>query len=909
MPGADGVLPLAAARLTVPLPSTRLISRERVTRLLDRAVTCPLTLVSAGPGTGKTLAVATWVREGRAPGPVAWVTLDRVVGVPSRFWGAVLTALDRALEPGTLGVVHPPSSVDDEFVEALRGRLAGHHVVLVLDDVHELPADVLDGLDQLLRLPPEGLHVVLICRHDPPLSLHRHRLAGNLGELRAADLAFTVAETRQLLQDGGVRLAEDGLAELVRISGGWAAGLRLALLSTEGASDPQRALRQFSGQQPPVADYLDEEVMHSLGPERANFLLRTCVTDRICAPLAEVLTQDDSAPGLLRSLSGDHLLVHELGKSGWSSYHPLLLQMLRSRLNRDEPELEHELHRRASLWFESAGEWLLALEHAVASGDLALSVRVGLGSSAVLVFSGHRSPLGSIISRIPARASPDDPELLMLRALGSYSQDNHARTADLLPLVEAGVHELLEPRRTITLLNLRVLQALEARVAGDTKQLTRASEEAVRLAGGLRGEDAPGWAAFRGVPLVVMAVGQLWSGRPAAALALLRQGMVFGKETYAGYAAVYHQGLTALALVMCGEVAAGRHEALAVVGQVEASPIERPHGSGPAWLALALAEQSLGHQETAARALAAGESVAVGGPDPFVPVCLALARVRAALIVGDLRGARRALARSEKDCAAYPRLTYAVLLRAALEIEVELAAGNVDHALELLAAHDLRQTQLRGDATANLDGPDEDPIELVRGLVLLASGRPEQVRAVAATAVKKSPSSAATGWVTTALAEDRLGHDIQAAQAMGRALDVAIPEGLVLPFRVPGGRVAAILRLHQLVDGRHGAFVHLLLQQIEEISASASSLVTLLQPLTERERVVVAYLPTMRSNAEIADEMNISVNTVKQHLKSVHRKLGVTSRREAVKAARELDLLPGGAELESSAPDPVPQPD
>ncbi|WP_256855763.1 LuxR C-terminal-related transcriptional regulator [Ornithinimicrobium cryptoxanthini] len=904
MPRAEGVSPLAAARLTVPLPSTRLISRERVTRLLDRAVARPLTLVSAGPGTGKTLAVATWVREGRAPGPVAWVTLDRVVGVPSRFWGAVLTALERALEPGTLGVVQSPRSVDDEFVEALHGRLAGHQVVLVLDDVHELPADVLDGLDQLLRLPPEGLHVVLISRHDPSLSLHRHRLAGHLGEVRAADLAFTSAETRQLLEDGGVRLAEDGLAELVRISGGWAAGLRLALLSMEGASDPQRALRQFSGQQPLVAGYLDEEVMRSLGPARANFLLRTCVTDRICAPLAEVLTRDDSAPGLLRSLSGDHLLVHELGESGWSRYHPLLLQTLRSRLNRDELELEHELHRRASVWFEGAGEWLLALEHAVASDDLALSVRVGLGSSAVLVFSGHRSPLGSIISRICAQASPHDPELLMLRALGAYSQDNHARTVDLLPLVEAGVHELPEPRRTITLLNLRVLQALEARVAGDTEQLTRASEEAVRLVGGLRGEDAPGWAVFRGVPLKIVAVGQLWSGRPAAALRLLRQAMVFGQETFTGYAAVYHQGLTALALVMCGQVAAARREALAVVGQVEASPIERPHGSGPAWLALALAEQSLGHQETAASALAAGESVAVGGPDPFVPVCLALARVRAALIAGDLRGARRALARSEKDCA-YPGLTYAVLLRAALEIEVELGAGNVDHALELLAAHDLRRTQLRGDATVNLDWPDEDPIELVRGLVLLASGRPEQVRAAAATAVEQSPSSAATGWVATALAEDRLRHDVLATEAMGYALDVAAPQGLVLPFRVPGGHVAAILRLHQLVDGRHGAFVQLLLQQIEVKPPAAPSLATLLEPLTERERVVVAYLPTMRSNAEIADEMGISVNTVKQHLKSVHRKLGVTSRREAVRAARQFDLLPEPAGLESAEPAPV----
>lgn len=902
MPGADGVLPLAAARLTVPLPSTRLISRERVTRLLDRAVTCPLTLVSAGPGTGKTLAVATWVREGRAPGPVAWVTLDRVVGVPSRFWGAVLTALERALEPGTLGAVQPPSSVDDEFVEALRGRLAGHHVVLVLDDVHELPADVLDGLDQLLRLPPEGLHGVLICRHDPPLSLHRHRLAGNLGELRAADLAFTAAETRQLLEEGGVRLAEDGLAELVRISGGWAAGLRLALLSTEGASDPQRALRQFSGQQPPVAGYLDEEVMRSLGPERANFLLRTCVTDRICAPLAEALTEDDSARELLTSLSGDDLLVIELGESGWSRYHPLLLQMLRSRLERDDPGLERELHRRASSWYESTGEWLLAMEHAIDGGDLALVVRVGLRSTAVQMFSGQRAPLGTLISQIPETATSHHPELLVLRALGAFCLDDHAKTVALLHLAAGPVQELPEPRRSIALLNLRMLQALEARVAGDTALLTRTALEAAQVASGLSAEDAPGWAPSRGAPFAVAAVGELWAGKPAAALSLLGQAVVFAEETYIGYAALIHQGFTALALAISGDVVAARRIALATVGQSEGITTQRPHGSGPAWLALALAEQTLGHREAAASALAAGESVAVGGPDPFVPVCLALARVRSALIVGDLPGARRALARSDTYLATYPGLTYGGQLRTALAIEVELWAGQVDLAQELLRAHDQRPTPLPAEPGVVDTTPEEDPLGLVRGLVLLASGRPEQVREAVTPAFTQSATAATAAWVTTALAEDRLGHDVLATETMGYALDVAAPQGLVLPFRVPGGRVAAILRLHQLVDGRHGAFVQLLLQQIEEISASASTLVTLLQPLTERERVVVAYLPTMRSNAEIADEMNISVNTVKQHLKSVHRKLGVTSRREAVKAARELDLLPASAELESSAP-------
>ena len=261
-----------------------MLIRPHLTRLLDEATRRPLTIVTGGPGTGKTTAVAEWTRDGVFPGPVAWVSLDRFLSTPHRVWAAIAAALESALGVEALGSLRPPRDVDEEFIEALSTRLWGHEVVLVLDDTHELPTEVLGGLDQLLRNPPAGLHTVLISRHVPVLSLHRHRLAGRLTEVRSVELAFTREEIRLLATDAGVALDEGDVDHLHRATDGWVAAVRLAMLLLVAAEDPKRTLAAFSGEQPLIAGYLAEELTRSVSAEVIDVLTLTSVTDRICAP-------------------------------------------------------------------------------------------------------------------------------------------------------------------------------------------------------------------------------------------------------------------------------------------------------------------------------------------------------------------------------------------------------------------------------------------------------------------------------------------------------------------------------------------------------------------------------------------------------------------------------------------------
>lgn len=614
---------LASARLVVPMPSRRLVRRARVTRLLDREVgDHPVTVVTAGPGTGKTFAVADWVREGHPPGPVAWLSLDPVVRTPVRFWSSVLGALTATLGEGALGALRTPAVVDEDFVEVLAERLGGVGVVLVLDDVHELPPEVVDGVDQLLRVPPAGLHVVLISRHDPPLSLHRHRLAGRLGEVRAHDLAFDAGEVHELLREEGVDLDDIGVQRLLTISQGWAAGLRLAVLSLSRAADPAQALQRFGGQQPLVASYLGEELLGGLSAERATFLLRTCVPDRICGPLATVLTGDPAAPGLLASVFTDDLMVVELEGSGWFRYHPLLQQLLRHRLHRDHPSLEAELHGRASAWFERSGEWLTALDHAVRGGDLDRVAQVALRSASVMVFSGDRAPLATAIAALDPASATHRPDLLVVLAVGAFCGGQHDLTASLLARAEAGLGALPPDRERLATLNLRVLQALEARRLGDETALRSCAEAAVRLCEELAPEEAPGWARFRGAAVAVVAVGRLWSGRPQAALEALRQARTFDPGArHPGYPEVYYAGYLGLALLLRGEVAEARAAATRALGQAEAMGTQRSHETGPAWLTLALAELQGGREDAALAAAATGCPAATGWTPSWPPCC------------------------------------------------------------------------------------------------------------------------------------------------------------------------------------------------------------------------------------------------------------------------------------------------
>ncbi|MGA8047153.1 MAG: LuxR C-terminal-related transcriptional regulator [Dermatophilaceae bacterium] len=891
------------ARLTTPDPGEGVLDRGRMTDLLDRCVRQrPLTVVTGAGGSGKTYAVAMWVRavaEAEQSLMVAWASLDRADGDPHRFWLTVIGALQRVCTAEELRDIAVPSTPTQFFVDTVAEALGQEPtpLVLVLDDVHELAGSAaIDALESLLLALPLTHRLVLVSRHDPPLHLHRLRLAGRLGEIRGGDLAFTRTETADLLTGGGLHLTDDAIDHIMTTTEGWAAGLRLTVMALDSEVDPSAAVVRFDGRHSLVTGYLLDEVIAGLGQERADFLMRTCVVDRVCAPLARALTGQEAAGSVLEHLVDANVLVSALEDTGWYRYHPMLLETLRARFRATSPTLVAEQHLRAQAWFEQAGEWLEALRHAILSGDLDVAAQVALRSAAVLVFSPERVRLAQILAGLPADGAAHSPELQLCQGLAAYAVGDHDAVATWVSRAAGRLDELPEQRRHVATVVQRLLEIAVARREGDPDRMYAAASEAEALVRSLPPSGSGAWSVYAGMAGSMKGVAELWLGRVLEAERVLTDAVVgIDVQRFGAHAHVYHGGIVALAQVSRGRVAHGRATAEDVLSAAKASGWSESYEAGTAWLALAIAHLHAVELAESDRALMQARHTGIGARDPFIGAVVSLVSARHALTSGDLERAQHALGAVDRWVADWPRLTLIGFLRAALAAEIALAAGAAQRAASILADLDERSAIER----AGRPGPPGDPVAITRGYVLLATGRPEQARAAVAPLLAADGAVASEAWVLEALAQDRLRHDASALEAISHAIEHGAPESAVQGFLRPTDRLGALVGRYVTVVDAQPEFAN---QVLRAMDRRASTAVTSAPSsagashstvaLTERELSVLAYLPTLSTNPEIAAELNISVNTVKQHLKTINRKLGVSSRREAVRVARRLGLLP-----------------
>ena len=298
-PAVCADVPILASKITAPGVPDGTLPRPRITKLIAQGRRwCPLTVVAGPAGAGKTMTLALWAAA--EPGAVAWVGLDEFDNRPGVFWSYVVAALRRS------GVALPAA------LPAARGREAGHAfllglaaalaaqdppVTLVIDDLHLLTdLTVLDELDYVLRNAGAGLRLVASARMDPPLPLHRYRLAGQLTEIRASDLAFTTAEAGLLLAQHAITLPADSIERLTRRTEGWAAGLRLAAISMSTHPDPQQFVNELITEGSALTGYLVEEVLNIQPPHVREVLLSTSILEQVSAEAASELTGHEPMP-------------------------------------------------------------------------------------------------------------------------------------------------------------------------------------------------------------------------------------------------------------------------------------------------------------------------------------------------------------------------------------------------------------------------------------------------------------------------------------------------------------------------------------------------------------------------------------------------------------------------------------
>jgi LuxR family maltose regulon positive regulatory protein len=361
--------------LTVAPATPRLIDRGDLVAALDRAAARKVTIISAPAGGGKTCLLHAWAGRPGQQFRLALVQVQRDQHDAQQFWLALLDAIGHG--SATAGRAEPPAATPDfnapAMVDRVLSELADAHggVTLVIDDLHELHSpEALSQLTRLLTNLPPNVHAILTTRHDVRLRLHQLRLAGELAEIRAADLRFSERETRELLDASGIALSTAGAALLHQRTEGWAAGLRLAVLSLAGHPDPERFVAEFSGSDRTVAEYLIAEMLERQPPDVQDLLLRTSLLDRVNGELADLLTGRPGSERILLELEDASAFVVSLDpERTWFRYHHLFADLLRLELRRTLPEEVPALHRRAAGWFTVQGHVVEAIRHTQAAGD------------------------------------------------------------------------------------------------------------------------------------------------------------------------------------------------------------------------------------------------------------------------------------------------------------------------------------------------------------------------------------------------------------------------------------------------------------------------------------------------------------------------------------------------------------
>jgi LuxR family maltose regulon positive regulatory protein len=412
----------------VPLSEDH-VQRPHLLERLQQIKRFPLTIVSAPAGYGKSVLLSSWSQQCDCHS--AWLSLDEEDNDLGTFESYFLAALNRVLPSfgnELLSIVNgarlPPAPV---FVDLLFNELSllEDDIVLILDDYSVIANDDVHGLiNELMNHPHPRLHLVLGTRHDPQLALNDWRAQGQLFELRSSDLRFSLEETRAFLQRViKVPLDEETTVALHDRVEGWVAGLRLAALSFSGVEDFKRHVDDLSGGNEYIREYLFSQVLDGLPSETQRFLLQTSILNRLSPSLCHSVVNSDSSVGetqaLLQELVAANIFTIPLDSWGlWFRYHHLFQNFLEIYLRRNySPEEVTSLHQRAGAWFAENGFIEEALQHTMAAGEMKTAVEIVAANRHTLIERESYQRLAHWLNMFPPHIIEISPDLLLIQAL------------------------------------------------------------------------------------------------------------------------------------------------------------------------------------------------------------------------------------------------------------------------------------------------------------------------------------------------------------------------------------------------------------------------------------------------------------------------------------------------------------
>ena len=895
---------LLVTKLFIPPPRPNAVTRTRLLARLNDDVQRKLTLISAPAGFGKTSLLSAWTIGGERA--TAWLTLDERDNEPVRFLSHVIAAL-QSVAPGIGAEVEsalqgpqPPST--EVMLTALLNEISSiqGRIMLVLDDYHMADSEPVDrAVDFLLDHLPSQLHLVIATRQDPAISLSRLRTRGQMTELRASDLRFSTAEAADFLnQSMGLSLSEADVSALEERTEGWVAGLQLAALSLQGHQDVSGFIRAFAGDHRYIVDYLVDEVLRAQPEPFRMFLLQTSILERLSGRLCDAVTGHTDGAARLEMLERGNFFVVPLDdQRRWYRYHRLFADVLFARLLAEQSEQVAMLRTRASVWYEEQGLFADAIRHSLAAGDFPRVAGLVELAWPSIRQSRQESALQDWLTRLPDELIRARPVLgasyVWARLMRGDLEGVEVRLRDVERWLDStNVGERSETSHPeMVIVNeaefrhlpglIALMRAAQARMLGNVddtmkhagRVLDLTSEDDYLLRGSAAGL----------LGLAYWTLGDLAAAHRAyvdCMNAVLKAGHL--SDAIGCAVAVSDlqmaQGRLRDALRTC-------EDGLQLVTEPGA-PVLRGAADMHVGLGTLLRERNELDAATLHLQKCRDLGEHMGLPQTPYRWCAAMARIKEAQ--GDLNGALDLLDEAQRryDGDFFPNIRPIAAQKARLWV----LQGRVNEALEWardqgLSAQDelsyLREFEhvmlaraLLADTSA---GSLQDAMWLLDRL-LQAAEAGKRIRSVIEILVLQS------------LAHFTQGDNSAAHVTLARALTLGEPEGYVRIFVDEGPAMEKLLE-QAAKQGIAPDYVGLLRGAFGITKAPTPRQQNLIEPLSERELDVLRLLGTELGGPEIANELMVSLNTMRSHTKNIYTKLGVNNRRAAVRRADELALF------------------
>ena len=883
--------PLVVTKLQVPPVRENRVQRTRLLSLLEAGLDRKLSLISSPAGFGKTTILSEFAQQ--SDRPVAWYSIDVEDDDAIRFISYLLAALD-TINTGWVESLYPLlKSPKPENLETLTAVIINEisaefpSFVLVLDDYHLISSpEVHQVITYILEHQPTQMHLMIATRADPPLPLARLRVRDQLTEIRESDLRFNREEAefffRQVMS---IELGAEQIIALENRTEGWAAGLQIAALSMQDQADKAQFIDEFAGSNRFILDYLGHEVLDQLDQEKRQFLLQTSILDRLSGDLCEFITQLPNSREVLQDLEAQHLFLLALDQDGtWYRYHRLFKEYLLKTLTLEYPDMENELHLRASEWFQKQGLVDEAIKHCLAAGDYPRAIELIEQIALDKLKHSETSLLLLWIDLLPQQVVEQYPSLCLVHAWALMLRGGSVEKVEArLNIIEqTGVKDHL-------LGSSAAIRSLLASVNGKPQESLQFAQQAMDL---VSKDDL----FTRSLVIDNLGMVYLMLGDFQAAVDYFSLAVEISQQT--GNLMISVGGLCNMAGIwmLQGQLQRAWEANQQALKLATDSRGKRLPVAGKAVIGLGEIAREWNRLSEAIAYLEEGLHLFQSfGELGSILSYISLARIYE--IQGDYAAAQGVVNSARELARRFTASRMDDDLVDSYQVQLWLAMGENGRAERWVKEQQLDEIVKRRPPPGRFDPVWEirchtlARIYISRADFETAYTLVEPLRDIAKQ--NQRLRSLIRYLAVQSVLLYQMGNITVACEKLSQALELGEQENFKRSFLDEGQPMARLL-YEAASRGYHKEYIGKLLQEFDLESLPDKQKIpqqTLVEPLSTREIEVLALIAVGKSNREIAAELHISLSTVKGHTSNIYGKLNVNKRTEAVSMGRELGII------------------